>query len=997
MLGHFDRPAKGLAVQDDKVYIGSQQRLVIVDISNPSQPTWIGSSRTLPDEVLDIVVDGNYAYVANKTGGLRIIDISNPRNPYEIGSIPTDLWQETYSVALKGDYAYMGNATFASGLKILNITDPSSPFVVGNYGVYDTHEITISGDYAYLPSQFGAHGFDGLEIVNIANPANPTSASIFSPDGLGNPESIDVQNNYAYLAERQSGQGDLLWGGGLRVINVTEPWNPEQVSYFNSTFKYANDVDVEGNLAYIADHFEGLRVIDISNPSFPNEVGYFLTYGSTWDVKINNGTVYVADGDRGLFILRYTGIEPQPEPTPTPSPTPTPLPDLAVDHIEVIQIFMDDKDPFNGEMIPLIAEKLSLVRVFLEVNGSTVVEDVTAYLFIRDAQGNLHTLDRPYNVNLSITAKDNPDRYNINDTINFLPNVSWLAGDVTFWAEIDPEKTIHESNESNNMGGNITIDFKPAQELWISFIPIDYHPYGCDLGIPTHRVNTGFHWAKQVYPTHKIVPIWLPTMPFSTPIKKYPCQPALPVINERQNWNTLFNALFNWNGLAENHADLVYGWLPESSYDGGAAACENRNCFTVAFGDDHPTKGPRVFAHEFAHLLGRPHTKAGPPGSLGNPTPEDWSDWPYLDAKIQIHGLDLREDVKTPDKTYDYMSYFGDLGNGNVWTSPWTFNHLYSETLGNKEEAMIQDTLNNPESFSIISGLIYTDDTAILDPIWVITSTTPGAIPPSGTEYCLEALNASDSRLASSCFDLSFRNHENGQASDVDGFGVFLPYSSDVARILLRKGEQEIVHREVTSHYPDVSIISPNGGENWTGIDYYTVTWVADDEDGDPLTYSVLYSSDSNNWVTVGYNITSTQIIVNSAEIAGGEKALIRVLATDGINTSFDESDNPFTVWEKAPEVTILRTQVGKTIPLGSLHILEGFAYDLEDGMLDETNLTWSSDKDGDLGTGSLVFVNLSSGQHTITLTATDCDGNVATDSIKLFVGYENYIPLIIH
>jgi hypothetical protein len=69
--------------------------------------------------------------------------------------------------------------------------------------------------------------------------------------------------------------------------------------------------------------------------------------------------------------------------------------------------------------------------------------------------------------------------------------------------------------------------------------------------------------------------------------------------------------------------------------------------------------------------------------------------------------------------------------------------------------------------------------------------------------------------------------------------------------------------------------------------------------------------------------------------------------------------------------------------------ILDGYATDVEDGQLAGVALTWSSNRNGVLGTGtSLVLnaANLQEGAHTITLTALDSDGQtgVATVSIQI-------------
>jgi hypothetical protein len=199
----------------------------------------------------------------------------------------------------------------------------------------------------------------------------------------------------------------------------------------------------------------------------------------------------------------------------------------------------------------------------------------------------------------------------------------------------------------------------------------------------------------------------------------------------------------------------------------------------------------------------------------------------------------------------------------------------------------------------------------------------------------------------------------------------------------------------VTANSPSVSILSPNGGESWAANGAATITWVASDLDDDILTYRVYYSPDEVNWIPIGTPTNEPNLTIDVSELPGSEGAKVRVIATDGVNTSSDDSDASFTVGSKGPSAMILSPQVEGNFPSTAPLLLQGYAYDLEGGELKGSALTWSSSKDGNLGTGDYVLTYLSQGQHTITLTATDSDGNTATATIEIFSGYETYLPLV--
>jgi hypothetical protein len=114
---------------------------------------------------------------------------------------------------------------------------------------------------------------------------------------------------------------------------------------------------------------------------------------------------------------------------------------------------------------------------------------------------------------------------------------------------------------------------------------------------------------------------------------------------------------------------------------------------------------------------------------------------------------------------------------------------------------------------------------------------------------------------------------------------------------------------------------------------------------------------------------------------------LIRVLVNDGVYTGWDDSDSTFAVVKKSPEVLIVSPAANSHFFLNEMIILEGRGYDLEDGPLGDDSFSWSSDADGTLGSGRVLSVDdLSSGEHTITLSGEDSDGNVESASINITI-----------
>jgi hypothetical protein len=181
------------------------------------------------------------------------------------------------------------------------------------------------------------------------------------------------------------------------------------------------------------------------------------------------------------------------------------------------------------------------------------------------------------------------------------------------------------------------------------------------------------------------------------------------------------------------------------------------------------------------------------------------------------------------------------------------------------------------------------------------------------------------------------------------------------------------------------------------------VTWTAADADpGDELAFVLSYSNDDGvTWLPFALNLTgTTSYELDLSNLPGGTACRVKVDASDGWHNARDESDSSFQVGDKVPLAGITEPVDGAVVatPL----TLQGYGYDLEDGQLQGAALQWSSDIDGPLGSGDTLWdVDLSLGQHTLTLQVTDSQGHTAVAEVTITVmegpGLEHiYLPLVL-
>ena len=99
--------------------------------------------------------------------------------------------------------------------------------------------------------------------------------------------------NIAYVADRYD---------GLQIIDVSNPVSPTLIGSVDTPGD-AREVTVIGNIAYVADWGGGLQIIDVSNSASPTLIGSVDTPGQACAVTVIGDTAYVADGGSGLVIV----------------------------------------------------------------------------------------------------------------------------------------------------------------------------------------------------------------------------------------------------------------------------------------------------------------------------------------------------------------------------------------------------------------------------------------------------------------------------------------------------------------------------------------------------------------------------------------------------------------------------------------------------------------------------------------------------------------------
>jgi hypothetical protein len=420
-----------------------------------------------------------------------------------------------------------------------------------------------------------------------------------------------------------------------------------------------------------------------------------------------------------------------------------------------------------------------------------------------------------------------------------------------------------------------------------------------------------------------------------------------------------------------------------------------------------------TLAHETGHTLGQVHTGIGAPhatvapgcwaaGGL-SPTTLASAAWPYSSNNVQSsagpeYGFNVvTETVIYPTNTFDIMSYcdprwispfnykvaIAGLGGGAV-ASP-SVTRSRRPLLATPEAAPLAAPTLVQGSYWQVSGSIL-GTSATLDSIF--TQTIQGTTDPGSGTYSIQEQNGSGQALYTRYFTPEISGTEALGGADYFSnpeFSEWIPVTAGASTIAVVNPDGNVLTSQaLTGSAPIVTITSPAAG--FVGSGQQTVSWTVQSP-APSLTARIFYSTDRGDTWQQADGLSGTSDTIDFSTLPGAVAALLRVDVSDGVNTG-SATSIPFSVPKKVPSAIVINAPLnGAVQPAANPVYLSGSAYDVDDGVLTGTALQWTDNVEGALGSGSFLPVNLQPGTHTLTLTATDSDGNAVTATTTITLG----------
>lgn len=335
---------------------------------------------------------------------------------------------------VQGTYAYIGEG---SRLTILDIFNPEDPIVVGKSDLLPNTAINgifVSNGFAYI-----ANDTSGLRIIDVSDPINP-----FEVSSLDIPQTtiIDVYviGNYAYIATSES----------LRIVDTGDPLNPFEVGYIDTGYSDNIELEVNNNVAYLSNSDDGLHMIDVSDPTNPTQIGTYCPEPSCYSrIHIKDDIAFMAEGSH-LYIIDISDSN---NPTligRTYIYTNTPRDVFVIDNIAYVSTYnrglvvVDVSDLANPENIGWGShEDTSGERVFASGNFAYVSKNYEG-LIIVDVTDN----SQPIRSGHYFTNPYSPNNVFVRENIAFLPD-NWSGLQILDVSDLSQPNIIGSITESD--------------------------------------------------------------------------------------------------------------------------------------------------------------------------------------------------------------------------------------------------------------------------------------------------------------------------------------------------------------------------------------------------------------------------------------------------------------------------------------------------------------------------------------------------------------------
>ena len=314
----------------DYAIIGTTEGFHIFEITTDSKLRLIDSiqARYVSSQAItrEYAHYGDFLYAIGDEGdaSLQIIDLTNlPNTVSLVAEIQDERVGKAHNIHIDTARALMylclvtpivnGSETSMMPIRVYSLENPLSPQVIfsGIDDLDEVHDLEVRGEVAILSC-----GFQGIRVYDFTDPTSPiylSNLEFYQEQGYNHQGSLSEDGKTYVFADETPGTK-------IKRCSVSEDYTLQVQQLFgveNLPYdKTAHNIEVIGDLAYVAYYNDGLRIYDLRNNP-PNEIATYDTHTdlpgnefSMWgawgiEAEISNNRIVVSDRISGLYLFGF--------------------------------------------------------------------------------------------------------------------------------------------------------------------------------------------------------------------------------------------------------------------------------------------------------------------------------------------------------------------------------------------------------------------------------------------------------------------------------------------------------------------------------------------------------------------------------------------------------------------------------------------------------------------------------------------------------------------
>ena len=320
------RMGMAVALDGARLFAGAGPVLYALDVSDPLRPRILGSLGGF-DNLRQIRVRGNFAYVVSRETGLRLVDVSDPahmrlRSRYDTVEMAT-------GIEVVGDVAFVSERIY--GIEAVDVRDPDNPAHIALRKTFESQSCRYRDGFLFS-------GEWGCGEITVFDARDLRDWRIVGKADLGgHGDGLELDGDLLYCSTGHHSlhrgiEGDEARGRGrgLDIFDISDPPHPRHLARVDFPRFLPHEDDywtprVANGWALCCDSHNGLFAVDVHDVSHPvvrdrlciPEPGRDWPSGAISSLEVGEGCLYMTCRPGGLYVIPVEGVHPQPRPTGT--------------------------------------------------------------------------------------------------------------------------------------------------------------------------------------------------------------------------------------------------------------------------------------------------------------------------------------------------------------------------------------------------------------------------------------------------------------------------------------------------------------------------------------------------------------------------------------------------------------------------------------------------------------------------------------------------------